>query len=380
MVSIANDLKSTDPRDKIYAIAPLASEVASEELDPDYSLPPERVYPTFTKLFIQKAKSLQLLSLCRNFHLLEGERPQVDIRPIENLPSWCPDYRSLPSLQICELSEVREFFSADGGQEAKILSKSTPMSLYVEGVVLATVVVGGGLPTKEYWAQKWDFLKTRGFLPTKVQQVSTTDDLDALKERHITLERYWRTLSASFIPDAEHIEVFAQMILETDAGSHLKLSWSEDHFLRKHNTAAYSPAQLQHQWTAHTTAVLDNSLIVTHDGRLGLGPKMTKFGDIVVILSGSCVPFVLREKNLPRNATRAECIHWLKHGPVYQLIGECYVDGKMHGEIFDDPLFEDPLHIDPLDHDNIFYSNLVGKNKTSRGRKGVYRKKFFHLQ
>lgn len=120
-------------------------------------------------------------------------------------------------------------------------------------------------------------------------------------------------------------------------------------------------------------------MLITHDGRLGLGPKLTKNGDIVVILSGSPVPFVLREKKLPKTATRAQRTQQLRDGPEYQLISECFVDGRINGEVFENPLFEDPLHIDPLGYDNVLYSHIVGKKEVVHERKGVYRKKFFHL-
>lgn len=59
-------------------------------------------------------------------------------------------------------------------------------------------------------------------------------------------------------------------------------------------------------------------LFTTKTGSLGLGPDIALKGDIVVILLGGPVPYILRPVDGPES--------------TYQLIGECYIDGIMHGE------------------------------------------------
>jgi hypothetical protein len=54
---------------------------------------------------------------------------------------------------------------------------------------------------------------------------------------------------------------------------------------------------------------------VTHKGHLGLASKHVQTGDIIAILFGGQLPFVLR-----------------KVGNHYILIGEAYIDGIMDGE------------------------------------------------
>jgi hypothetical protein len=138
VIFVANDLTCTDPRDKIYAMAPLAKEVASEELSPNYDEPLELVFSDFTKFYIQKMKSLELLSLCRQFHRQRFD-PAETIRPLKNLPSWSPDYRNIPRPRFYMIGGICEHYSADGGQHTRILPKSTSTSLYAEGVIIATL-------------------------------------------------------------------------------------------------------------------------------------------------------------------------------------------------------------------------------------------------
>jgi hypothetical protein len=70
------------------------------------------------------------------------------------------------------------------------------------------------------------------------------------------------------------------------------------------------------------TAVIRNTtsraLVVTKGGFLGLGPQSVQQGDLLCLLRGGRVPFVLRA-----------------HADgTYRLVGDCYVQGLMEGEHF----------------------------------------------
>lgn len=65
--------------------------------------------------------------------------------------------------------------------------------------------------------------------------------------------------------------------------------------------------------------VTGRCFFTTNDGRMGLGPMCAKPGDLVVMLYGGDFLFVLRET-----------------GERYELIGDAYVHGLMHGELVND--------------------------------------------
>jgi hypothetical protein len=69
-------------------------------------------------------------------------------------------------------------------------------------------------------------------------------------------------------------------------------------------------------WTRCSKALANRTLFTTRNGFLGVGPLGAKTGDVVVVLFGADVPFVLR----PVSAG-------------YKLLGECYVHSIMHGEV-----------------------------------------------
>jgi hypothetical protein len=63
----------------------------------------------------------------------------------------------------------------------------------------------------------------------------------------------------------------------------------------------------------------DQKLFIKLDnGLLGVGPEATRPTDLLVVLFGGRVPFILRN-----------------YGSYYKLIGECYVNGLMDGEAID---------------------------------------------
>ncbi|KAI9691963.1 MAG: hypothetical protein M1820_009671 [Bogoriella megaspora] len=57
-------------------------------------------------------------------------------------------------------------------------------------------------------------------------------------------------------------------------------------------------------------------LVTTMKGYLGLVPGSTQQGDVIAVLMGCDTPLVLR-----------------KSGSAYEVVGECYVHGIMHGEV-----------------------------------------------
>ena len=61
---------------------------------------------------------------------------------------------------------------------------------------------------------------------------------------------------------------------------------------------------------------VNRRMLMTDTSHIGIGPKLTRAGDVVVILYGGKFPVVLRPV-----------------GEAYRLVGECYVAGAMEGEV-----------------------------------------------
>lgn len=63
-------------------------------------------------------------------------------------------------------------------------------------------------------------------------------------------------------------------------------------------------------------------MAATNMGYIGMVPRRTELEDLIVLIHGSQVPFVLRSSFAPTHS-EAE----------YQLVGECYLHGAMNGEM-----------------------------------------------
>lgn len=71
-------------------------------------------------------------------------------------------------------------------------------------------------------------------------------------------------------------------------------------------------------WTDMSLGCAGRSFFMTEKGRIGVGPWVTKRGDLCTLLHGARVPFILRARS----------------ANSYRLVGESYIHGIMLGEIY----------------------------------------------
>jgi len=77
--------------------------------------------------------------------------------------------------------------------------------------------------------------------------------------------------------------------------------------------------------------LLNRVFFITKDGLMGLGPRHTRPGDEVVVLSGSQIPFILRNRRI--STVQFDLgIGSLRLIWQYRVLGDCYVHGIMNGE------------------------------------------------
>ena len=87
---------------------------------------------------------------------------------------------------------------------------------------------------------------------------------------------------------------------------------------------------LGHQFLSLMTAIypiLGKRLCSTQHGRIGIIPPYSQKGDRICVFSGAPNPFLLRPSIDPCRADRLRT--------AYELVGVCYIDGVMQGELQD---------------------------------------------
>jgi hypothetical protein len=97
----------------------------------------------------------------------------------------------------------------------------------------------------------------------------------------------------------------------------LRSKWLDEYIDLEQRTRGYSGnAEFSHRII---NACIGRKPFRTQQGYIGLGPHIARHGDIVCVLLGAHVPFILRPV-----------------GDQYQLLGECYVHGIMDGEALEE--------------------------------------------
>jgi hypothetical protein len=284
----------SDPRDIIYSMVGLAKDISPGLIEPDYSQPVQLVYRNSTRSIIEGTGCLDILGHVM-LHLNMSRR---------HYPSWVRDWR--------KYSFVVPFFKGRHGQNFYQASRNS-------GVIITP-------------SENLDILIVEGFHYDSVAQVSALAREDIFRKdvcswretAKIDHERpplyisgrnrfdaFWRTLIANqdfrsnggyFIKrPAEKERQVAEMILGLRHYEYSKHQESIDSFMLE--------IELKSKY---------RKMIFTQKGYLGLAPPETMKDDIVCVLLGGNMPFILRPK-----------------GSYYTFIGECYVHGIMDGEVLD---------------------------------------------
>lgn len=308
--------KSTDPRDKIYALlGHPAFERACQKLSLETLVPIEYAKDPF-ETFLEAAK--RILDLDCNLKLLSYvSHPELDETDSENFISWVPrwDHRAtekshfdtydslytvLPFSQMQFSTEAR-FLRIDGtcfdSTEHVSQTFSTKLFLFREShAEWATRILS------DQFVSIWNMLKAKLYHHEEEDLFGILcDTMSAGGAR----ARYHMVPAAT--AEAERLEDLALYmdsigIPLCESDQRRRKFGNGGDLWRLRDTTEFCPGR---------------SLFITRKGHVGLGPREMKPGDLVCLFFSARVPFILRPKP-ERNG--------------YWLIGECYVNGIMQGE------------------------------------------------
>ena len=299
LLSSTRRFQATDPRDKIIAVVGLADHrtvgmPVSRILD--YETPTAQLYRDVTGTLIRSQRSLTLLSSVED---------RSD-RSLHELPSWVPDY--------------------------SVWQRHTVLGVSIR-VAHLKFRAAGFTPFSARWTEGSQLLAVNGFCQDKIETVSEkalehqAQDVDIvlqwlqlaeplIRSGVLGIDAFWRTLIGDqgrhVYPAPEqygtHFESYLAHASARKAGYHDVPKFGEDHSVsREANPLLYQAALgyvAQHR-----------KFFTTEKGAIGLGPRSTRPGDLVCILSGGRVPFIVRPEE-----------------SVFSLIGESYVHGLMEGQ------------------------------------------------
>ncbi|MCJ1404374.1 hypothetical protein MMC11_007599 [Xylographa trunciseda] len=264
---------TSDPRDKIYSVLGMLT----DENRQAYAIVPNYA-PSHTIAEVYIATAIAILKVESNPRLLIN----ISGRELENgLPTWVPDW-SQP--QVWNWGEIYTFFKAGIGYPAQVEVLENRLELKLHGSFVDTVEVIGPV----------DSVNESGVLIAWenlfVHRLQDKDDLHLLDSFYRTLNLNWWSMDTGD-PHGDPKE--------------FKRVWNEALELSRTNPERVS---------------LGSRFYISRGNAPGMAPLNAQEGDIIFIPWGSRVPFVVRRLNA--------------QGDRHQLIGACYLQGMMHGEVF----------------------------------------------
>ncbi|ROV98390.1 hypothetical protein VMCG_07200 [Cytospora schulzeri] len=359
ILAFCGDYQATDPRDRVWAVYGL---VCSQDKlimgHPTYGYDVKTLYTNLVKVYIEKHKSLDIMGYAQLFRSHDPE-----------WPSWVPDWRVesqplvVPLMVSQSSKETLDNFRPDHASHrhnrvfrAKLLFKAAgdqppiPQLWDNSGYltcrgVLVDYIDGLGNKQDSDEAQGNDSTSPLNTMDVKPQErVGLRDSL----ARSLTLNRQDQYLesSAPVRRYSRELQQLAVACLDPDKTDQQAPHWFRSWWLVNSGLRIRGSSIRDICYTQDWDRTLSHSsnpipraqrsfflrmrgvmkerfrrIMVTDEGHVGVAPKRAQKGDLVCVLFGCSVPVVLRK----REQGDAD-------EPVYELIGECYLDGFMNGE------------------------------------------------
>ena len=298
------DMRAMDPRDRIFALLAFGREThdiaqLSDLVRPDYTKSTAEVYADFTIWYIREHKSLKILSAV---HTLRGRTwvdleshlgPKEDHNDRPSWTLWCNGDSSWAHTTLGLIEPVEYRACGDRTIDLELLtsSPSTTISLSqwhipaLKGIRISTVASLGVFP-----------------LP---RQHNDSAMLAAYFHIFDPAGHQWQWRNFTHEPLGA-------------AGGH---SSCPHNLMRAHLHHVRSHYAVLQDAKEDFLPCHDRPLFTTEAGQRGFCPPCARVGDVVVILYGGLVPYILRARD---------------DGETWTFVGECYLDGFMHGEAFDE--------------------------------------------
>jgi hypothetical protein len=372
------DFSATDPRDMVFAMYPLATDISGEIFKPDYTWSITETYSRFTRWIIDTTSSLDVL-LASNVGI--STRNGI-------LPSWVPDYdQKIDGSRL--MPWVYEDSRASEERQLLVIPTMNPIALRLGGFRVATIaaiidakfvdeLIHPNLESREGRRYPkleeiditilWSCLN-HAYSTNFSKRLPITQCLEFGKTTPFTVQDFSRVLLHGY---TKHADRFADMWAESDPDlAILDCSLDFQQQLRRsiRRRGSFPEPATNNMLREHS--LRGRVFFFSHNGELGLCPAGVRSGDEVVVLYGGNLPFVLGPRSFPRSMFPADK---LRQSNKYELIGPCYLNGAMKAEKMESLHWHDPLHHEPLDPDPCI--DPSGKLYS----RGVYRTEFFHIE
>lgn len=301
-IHMTPNMGATNPKDHIYGLLGMVSDVAELGIQVNYQKSCSELYTEITVALLQRQSHLQILSRCSS--------PKAQ----EHLPTWVPDWSIRPKPMIW--NPKFDLFSA-GKCNRKQDLEVQGNALRVHGAIFSPVTTLG---------TAWPEFSTEALKnPPKLVSECLTE-----------ITEFVSTHGDAYIPSKAEDTIWRLSTFDTE----FALLGNEGRYNRRANadmraaaaacqeggppgSSSLEPAKQRYRM-ATIANLVSRQLFSTRTGHVGIGPVGIEVGDLVCVLVEGSVPFVIRgmeEAGMQRGART-----------TFQLVGECYIQGIMDGE------------------------------------------------
>jgi len=366
ILGAARRFRSKEPQDKVFGLLGLIQKAARVRnlpecsIEADYRKSVAQVYAEATFHMIRDMCNLLPLSMV-------SDRSRVQI---QDLPSWAIDFSVNGSLSLGEFNAAHDRLDFDAARGSPSLLDCPPVqgsTLCVRAHVLDEVIDTGEAPSEVLrcslepyttftlrcpetyvngqdrvevlWRTLiWDFGSSSGQQPAsdecgtsfrmwlvfhiykaiqeKVRTGTTRSECFQSMRNLVDLARSDRT---GLVPRLFEIRAACDDNGVLEDGLHAQRLPPRNALFRRRSSVIPDTPFIEFASATSDSFLSDPRTYRTRKGYVGLGPFSARIGDVVIIAAGGKIPFLLRPVGSPE-ARR------------YQLLGETYVHGIMHGE------------------------------------------------
>ena len=308
IIAAFRNRESTDPRDRIYGMLGLAEESFMRRIPPDYTLSVEEVFERAAVAFIEQSKGLEILS-----HVYGGYD--------SGLPSFVPDWEApLPFNHPTYLSRLLSLnlYRASGSKPAQVQHINGQLMtkcLEFDTVSAIGPRTGGAFPNSERF-RTWLDIATADRLPGSTY-CHTNQYLS---------EAFERTLFGDVSMVYGRQSKSLQRLDNSELG--LVRNWLKSFTGEGPRRTSVDVLTNQRLQARFKQVTFGRRFFRTSRGYIGFGPMELEEGDIVAVIPGGKVPYILRDRPFIEGPDGYD----YPATGCYTFLGDSYVHGIMYGE------------------------------------------------